>query len=136
MIFMKCIHIHNFLSLSRFYYMNTWAIATVITVMINHIWMVYSIDGIGTTRIPLFSEAIISKSFFCPGFITHRNRYPDSMHGHAFKICLFTGNVFNQMPLKALVNIVVDRRKEKIELCWLTYIIMFKWMNERPRYKK
>ena len=38
--------------------------------------------------------------------------------------------------LKALVNIVVDRFKKKIELCWLTCIIMFKWMNKRPRYKK
>ena len=40
-----------------------------------------------------------------------------------------------QSYVKGTVNIVVDRRK-KIELCWLTCINIFKWMNKRPRYKK
>ena len=38
--------------------------------------------------------------------------------------------------LKALVNIVVDRLKKNIELSWLTCIILFKWMNKRPRKKE
>ena len=30
----------------------------------------------------------------------------------------------------------IKKKKKKLELCWLTCIIMFKWVNKWPRYKK
>ena len=38
--------------------------------------------------------------------------------------------------LKALVNIVFDRFKKKLKLCWLTCIIMFMWVNKQPKIQK
>ena len=61
------------------------------------------------------------------------------IYGDSTLLFLNWTSLITEVPswlLKALVNIVFDRFKKKLKLCWLTCIIMFMWVNKQPRYKK